>query len=168
MSNSNPFTSFLTQLANNPQQIHSLLLAGQQKNLSGIAKYWSDGYGFEYLKLQFSDHSALVVVPSLQEIGFSEKGNMGAGEGIPNSIVGAPTVQYDHRAWNLANGPDYQRVIEVLAGKPGHDSEGECAFWDYTCNQFEGAVLSLAYMSETRQRADVLTKPIPVEEIEIQ
>lgn len=160
------FADFYQQLTDQKKIPRQLKILGEKKIIKGIAQFFAPGYGFDYIKISFSDHSALVVIPSQKNIGYSALGDMGAAEGITDVMIGRKELIYGGIKYKLDGANQYQFCTHVFIGQPGRDIEGECRFFDYV-SEDGTKVLSLGWLAENNRRADVLAENIDINDVKI-
>lgn len=110
-----------------------------------------------YAKMILEDHNILVVSPQ-DEIAYFGK-NKGT---LPEFNQYGEKVSYNGKSFEQVN-HDYQIVVGVKFGNP-LDVEGEVEFWDY---ENDSDIISVAVVSRSKVRADVVAKYISFDEIVI-
>lgn len=160
------FEDFLKKLLENPSEKTTLLIKGKSKSIKGMARYSSVNSDFEYIKISFDDGSLLIIMPGEKDLAFSD-GILGMAEGITDEMVGKERVEYKGKKYKLVDGDDYQFCLRLYVGKPNKDIEGEVKFSDYVCEDDENEMLSLGWTVYTGERADVLARPIGIEDVEL-
>ena len=161
------FSSFLGILLKNPSKDTTIIkIKGKKRKIKGMANYTSVNYeGEEYIKIEFTDHSHLLVIPSEQELYFAEK-PLGKTRGITDKMIGNKVINYKGKRYKLDNKNDYQFCIQLYVGKPNEDIEGERRFSDYISE--DGLeMFSLGWLSVNNKRADVLVKKIAHSDVSI-
>lgn len=160
------FDLFLKQLLKNPSKNTIIKIRGERKRIKGMAKFTSVNYkGEEYIKIMFTDHSHLLVIPSEQKLYFTEKPLVRA-VGVSDEMIGRKNLKYKGKKYNLDNKNDYQFCLQLYVGKPNEDIEGECKFSDYI-SEDSSELLSLGWLSANNKRADVLVKKINLFDVSI-
>lgn len=159
------FQEFLSELL---QKKHGdvFLVKGNQVKLRGMAKFTSKNlYPDEYFKLSFEGGEAMVVIPSEEQIMFGK--GLGALREVGDEEIGTKEIiEFEGEAFTLDNIDDYQYCLEMLAGRPGLDIEGECKFSDYVGKENDSNLLSLGFLSDSGERADVFMETIEVDAVE--
>lgn len=113
-----------------------------------------------YAKMVFEDHSILVVAPFDEFMYFGRIENIfGDGWEFPEEI------EYNGVKFEKA-AADYQIVKHLVFGDP-LVAEGEVEYADYSSEDAEEVVLSLAVVSRTKKRADVVAKVVEMADIEL-
>jgi len=160
------FSELYTTLTKSGDEISKLVVEGEEKVIKGMARFYAPGYGMEYLKISFSDHSAMVLVPDEESVGYSQLGEMGQAEGLEDEDLGKEKLVFRGVEYKLDGEKQYQYAVQVYAGEPGKDIEGECRFWDYT--SVDGKLmLSVGHLMDTGKRADVLVEKIDIAQVEV-
>lgn len=161
-----PFDKFLKQLLKNPSNKTTLKIKGVKRKIVGMARFTSVNYADEgYIKITFKDHSHLLVIPSANELYWTNK-PLGKAHGITDKMIGKSNVVYKGKEYNLDNKNDYQFCLQLYVGKSHQDIEGECSFSDYVSKE-GNEMLSLGFLSYNGRRADVHVKKINLEEVEV-
>lgn len=110
-----------------------------------------------YAKMILEGHNILVVSP-VDKVAY-----FGKNEGkIPVFDGYKETVEYNKKVFAKAN-HDYQVVLKIDFGNP-LETEGEVEFWDY---EADDDIISVAVVSRTKKRADVVAKYILYENITV-
>lgn len=110
-----------------------------------------------YAKMILEDHNILVVSPQ-DEIAY-----FGKNEGtLPEFNQYGEKVSYNGKSFEQVN-HDYQMVVGINFGNP-LDVEGEVEFWDY---ENDSDIISVAVVSRSKERADVVAKYISFEDFVI-
>lgn len=110
-----------------------------------------------YAKMILEKHNILVISPQ-DEIAY-----FGKNEGtISEFNQYGEKVIYNGKSFEQIN-HDYQIVVEIEFGNP-LDVEGEVEFWDY---ENDSDIISVAVVSRSKERADVLAKYISFDDIVI-
>lgn len=110
-----------------------------------------------YAKMILEEHYILVISPQ-DEIAY-----FGKNEGtLPEFNQYSEKVFYKGKSFKQAN-HDYQIVVSIEFGNP-LDVEGEVEFWDY---ENESDIISVAVVSRSKVRADVVAKYISFDDIVI-
>ncbi len=118
-----------------------------------------------YVKVACEHHQGLLIIPAINQILFTTL--LGTAEGISDNSVGDQEVTYLHTPFHVVNANDYQFVRKIIVGTP-MEIEGECSFSDYEDDRKPATMLSLACISYTKKRADVIAKQIDSGKIQIQ
>ena len=113
-----------------------------------------------YAKIVFEDHSILVIAPYDEFMYFGRIENIfGEGDAFPDEI--------EHNGIKFAKAAeDYQIVKQLVFGSPVV-AEGEVVYADYSSDEAEEVVLSLAVVSRTKERADVIAKVVELKDVEL-
>lgn len=110
-----------------------------------------------YAKMILEDHNILVISPQ-DEIAY-----FGKNEGtLPEFSQYGERVLYNGKNYEQVN-HDYQIVTSIEFGNP-LDVEGEVEFWDY---ENDSDIISVAVVSRSKLRADVVAKYISFDDIVI-
>lgn len=119
-----------------------------------------------YIKIVFNDQSFLLVMIKDKEIYYADK-IIGHIKEIADEKIGSETrLEYNGKTYELGNKDDYQYVMRRSIGGP-KDVEGEAKFSDYFSTNGLKEFLSLGWLSETGERADINCKIIEPTEINI-
>lgn len=111
-----------------------------------------------YAKFVFEDHSILVIAPFDNFMYFGRIQNIfGNGNQFTN------TIDYTGKKFDKT-AEDYQIVKELVFGDP-LIAEGEVRYADYTSEDDDSTVISLAVVSRTGKRADVIAKVLDTEDV---
>ena len=108
-----------------------------------------------YAKMILEEHNILVISPQ-DEIAYLGK-NKGA---LSEFNQYAEKVLYKGKSFEQVN-HDYQIVVTIEFGQT-LDVEGEVEFWDYECGD---DIISVAVVSRSKIRADVVAKYISFDDI---
>lgn len=113
-----------------------------------------------YAKMVFEDHSILVIAPFDEFMYFGRIENIfGDGESFPEEIT--------YKGIKFAKvAEDYQIVKQLVFGSPTV-AEGEVVYADYSSDEADEVVLSLAVVSRTKNRADVIARVVELNDIEL-
>jgi len=160
------FDEFLNRLLDKPSSDTVLRIKGEGKRIKGMARYTSENYDFDYIKIALDDNSHVIVVPSEKDVAYADKA-LGEAEGVSDEMIGEKEVIYKGDKYLLENGNDKQKVLEVYVGKLDEDIEGEVEFSDYINEKDDSLVLSLGWITKTKERADVLAQSIKVKDVEV-
>lgn len=154
----NNFDDFYGRLVSG--QIARVSFEGKEFKVLGVARYSSNNYPDEYIKVLFENEFVLVVSPASREISFGEF--LGQVSAIRDEQIGnVETVDFNGKTYKLENRKDHQTRLELLVGGP--DSvEGDCDFSDYYAK--DGDCLSLGWFPGG-ERADVHTRTILVSDL---
>lgn len=144
----------------------TLVIKERKRRVAGLARFTSRNCpDIQYFKMAFGDHSSLVVLPQEQEIYYSDS-PLGVAKGIDDEMVGKDQfIEFNGKTYKLENRNDYQYCLQVYAGVPSKDIEGECRFSDYFSTHGVKEMLSLGWLVETGERADVLSLLIDLQEV---
>lgn len=119
-----------------------------------------------YIKIAFDDGSFLLLMINDKEIYYADC-LVGHIQSIQDEEIGnSRTLEYEGKTYELGNKDDYQYVIQRFLGGP-KDIEGEARFSDYFPVAGPNEFLSLGWLSETGERADIHCKLIDPKEINI-
>ena len=114
-----------------------------------------------YVKLVMDDHSILVLAPFDDFIYF----------GTINNIFGESSSFKDDLIYNSCKfskvAEDYQIVKNLVFGNP-LTSEGEVHYADYTAEENEDVYISLAVVSRTKKRADIVAKILSLSDLSME
>ena len=111
-----------------------------------------------YAKIVFEDHSILVIAPFDEFMYFGKIENIfGDGENFVENIT------YNDLKF-VKSAEDYQIVKQLVFGNP-LVAEGEVKYADYASDDDENTIISLAVVSRTSQRADVIAKIISKDDV---
>lgn len=110
-----------------------------------------------YAKMILEGHNILVISPQDDIVYFGK--NEGA---LPEFSQYGEKVLYKGKTFEQVN-HDYQIVVGIEFGNP-LDVEGEVEFWDY---ENDSDIISVAVVSRSKARADVVAKYISLEDIVI-
>ena len=111
-----------------------------------------------YAKMILEGHNILVISPQ-DEIAY-----FGKNEGtLPEFSQYCEKVSYKGKSYEQVN-HDYQIVVGIEFGNP-LDVEGEVEFWDY---ENDSNIISVAVVSRSKVRADVVAKYISFDDIVIE
>jgi hypothetical protein len=120
----------------------------------------------KYIKIVFNDGSFLLIMLQDKEIYYADK-LIGYIKTIKDGDVGKlKKIEYMGKVYELGNKDDYQYVLQRYVGGP-QDVEGEARFSDYFPIEGPKEFLSLGWLSETGERADINCKIIDVEDVEV-
>jgi len=110
-----------------------------------------------YVKMLLEGHHVLVVSPE------DKMAYFGKNEGRLASFdsFGA-SIDFNGKKFEYVN-RDYQMVLKIEFGFP-LDIEGEVEYWDY---EAEDIIVSIAVVSRTKERADVVAEYITFDDIEV-
>jgi hypothetical protein len=161
------FDTFLRKLLDNPSTQTTLRIEGQEKKIKGMARFTTSNLkGQEYFKLNLKDSTAMVISPSTQEIFVGS--SLGHLTQISDDEIGIKEdITYNNHLYHLDNKDDYQYCLQVYVGNPGKDIEGECRFSDYISNQDGVFMLSLGWLMDTGNRADVAAQLVDTAEVQV-
>jgi hypothetical protein len=136
----------------------SVVINGTSYKVLGKAEYATQNdENSTYLKILLEDHFVLVLVPS-EEIAY-----FGRNEGRLTEFDGQKDfVSFKNKKYKQVN-HDYQVVINLAFGSP-LTVEGEVEFWDY---EVDNSIISVAVVSRTKERADVVAEYITYSDIDI-
>ena len=140
-----------------------LVINNSRKKAISKVKYISEKSPEDiYYKIILEDHSILVVSQDYELIyyGTITSPLVNYSCPFPNQI------QYENENYSLIT-QDYQIVIEVCFGNP-LDVEGEVYFADYICNSNSKKYISLAVVSRTNMRADVIAHCIDISTLQLE
>ena len=108
-----------------------------------------------YAKILLNDHNVLVVSLSDGVAYFGEnKGRLVEFDGYPE------TVNYDGAKYEKVS-HDYQIVTKIEFGSP-LEVEGEVEYWDY---EADDKIISIAVVSRTKERADIVARYLSFDQI---
>ena len=111
-----------------------------------------------YVKVVFEDHSILVISPFDDFMYYGRINNVfGKGDQFPDSL--SYEGVYFHK-----EAEDYQIVKKVVFGDLLM-AEGEVSYADYSSDD---VIISLAVVSRTQKRADVIAKVITLQDVELE
>lgn len=111
-----------------------------------------------YAKFVMEDHSVLVIAPFDDFMYFGRIHNIfGSGDDFNDFI------EYDGDKYEKQT-EDYQIVKQLVFGDP-IIAEGEVHYADYGCENKEELLISLAVVSRTKKRADIIAQVITLDEI---
>ncbi len=111
-----------------------------------------------YAKFVMEDHSVLVIAPFDEFIYFGRIHNVfGASDSFTKKIT------YNNKIFEK-QAEDYQIVKQLVFGDP-LIAEGEVHYADYSCETDENIIISLATVSRTKNRADIIAQIITLEDI---
>ena len=152
-------------ITSNPDIICSVF--GQKKKIIGMAKYRTMNFpDFVYIKVVFNDHSYLLILPSDQELYYSDKYIYICEEVKDDEIGVKPMLSLNGTTYKLENADDYQYVIQFYKGTLD-EIEGEVRFSDYFPTRGPKEFLSLGCIVRTGKRADLNPKLISIKDIEV-
>lgn len=136
----------------------SIIFEKKQYKVLGRALYVTkDNPNTIYEKILLSDHNVLVICPEDDVAYFGKNvGQLSEFDSLSNQI------SFNEKSFKKI-GSDYQIVMELLFGSP-LDVEGEVEYWDY---EYKDEIISIAVVSRTKQRADVIAKYIDLEDIKV-
>lgn len=113
-----------------------------------------------YAKFVFEDHSILVIAPFDDFMYFGRIKNIfGTGHTFEEKIT-------FNGAEFKKDAEDYQIVKQLVFGDP-LVAEGEVSYADYVSDENEDTIISLAVVSRTKERADVVAHIIGLNDIMI-
>jgi hypothetical protein len=139
-------------------QYSGIIVSGQKKLVRGIVRLTSwNSIDEDYIKVAFTDHTGLLFLLSPKEVYLSKL--LGEVEGVADEKVGQPTVTFGGRKFRLENKDDYQFVKQLYCGSP-LDAETECRFSDYSPEDEAPEILSLGWMVNNGERADVFCEEV--------
>lgn len=111
-----------------------------------------------YAKVVFEDHSILVIAPFDNFMYFGRIQNIfGNGNEFENSI------EYNGKKFDKT-AEDYQIVKSLVFGDP-LVAEGEVRYADYASEYDDSTIISLAVVSRTGNRADVIAKVLDAKDV---
>lgn len=110
-----------------------------------------------YAKILLNDHYVLVVALSDNIAYFGR--NFGE---IKEFSSFSESIEYGNKRFEQVNS-DYQILKNLVFGSP-LEVEGEVMFWDYESGN---NIISIAIVSRTRERADVVARYVDIKDIEI-
>jgi len=161
----NNFDEFKKYITGNPSKNTTLIINGKKKNIKGMVGLTTKNYPeSEYIKIVFNDRSFLLIMINDKEIYYADKIIDRIHEISDNVIGKVDAIKYNGKEYKLGNRDDYQYVIQRYVGTP-NDVEGEARFSDYFPISGPKEYLSLGWLSETGERADINCKIIDVKEI---
>ena len=111
-----------------------------------------------YAKFVMDDHSVLVVAPFDDFMYFGRIQNV---FGIGDTF--AETISFQNKTFNK-QAEDYQIVKKLVFGSP-LIAEGEVHYADYANDEDEYSIISLAVVSRTKERADIVARVITLDDI---
>lgn len=136
----------------------SIIFEGNKYRVLGKGFYVTqDDPNTIYAKILLSNHNVLVISPE-DNIAYFGK-NVGQ---ISDFDSFSEQIEYNQKKFTKV-ASDYQIMIDLSFGSP-LDVEGEVAYWDY---EYEDEIISIAVVSRTKKRADVIAKYIDLESIEV-
>lgn len=110
-----------------------------------------------YAKILLNDHYVLVVSPEDNIAYFGKNiGQIYEFDSFDNTVI------FKEKEFEQVN-TDYQIMVELVFGSP-LDVEGEVLYWDYESGN---DIISIAIVSRTNKRADVVAKYIDLSNIKI-
>lgn len=108
-----------------------------------------------YAKILLNDHNVLVVSLTDGVAYFGKnKGRLVEFDGYPE------TVNYDGAKYEKVS-HDYQIVTKIEFGSP-LEVEGEVEYWDY---EADDKIISIAVVSRTKERADIVARYLSFDQI---
>lgn len=136
----------------------SIIFEGNKYNVLGKCYYVTQkDPKTVYAKILMNDHHVLVVSPTDNVAYFGK--NFGQ---IREFDSFDTTVKFKEKYFEQVN-TDYQIMIELVFGAP-LDVEGEVLYWDYESGD---DIISVAIVSRTNKRADVVAKYIDLFDVQI-
>lgn len=109
-----------------------------------------------YAKFVMDDHSVLVVAPFDDFMYFGRIQNV-----FGDGDIFADAISFENKTFNK-QAEDYQIVKQLVFGDP-LIAEGEVHYADYACD--EDCIISLAVVSRTKKRADIVAQVITLDDI---
>jgi hypothetical protein len=142
------------------------LVEGKEKTVKGMVLLVSkNSPDSSYIKAVFTDGSFLLILIQDKQLCYADK-LLGRLENVSDEEIGKlEQIVYKDKTYKLVNKDDYQYVLHRYIGRV-QDVEGEARFSNYLSNDGEES-LSLGWLSETGERADVYCKSINVEDVKI-
>ncbi len=136
----------------------SILLDGKSYSVLGKGYYVTQtDTNSMYAKILLNDHYVLVISPSDNIAYFGQnKGRLSEFDRCDSEIV------FNGKKFIKVN-EDYQIMVKLSFGSP-LEVEGEVVFWDY---EFGDEIISVAVVSRTKERADVVGRYIKTSDIQI-
>ncbi|MFZ2664477.1 MAG: hypothetical protein WAX66_03885 [Patescibacteria group bacterium] len=151
------FQTIYSSLINNSSKNTILKIKGIEKKVKAMVRLTAKNYlknNDEYIKIIFEDESFLLAIKNDEEFYYANE-VIGHIKEIPDEFIGnEEIIKYKDKTYKLENKNDYQYVLNLLVGSP-KDIEGECRFSDYLSIEGEKEFLSLGWLSETNERADI-------------
>jgi hypothetical protein len=146
------FHKIIKKITQSPKQ---LSINKALKTIKGMTRFTSkNAYGDEYIKVNFTDTSALLLIIPTKEIFYSPR-PLGILKSVNDQEIGTiQQIEHKNIHFKLANKNDYQYCLQHYIGIAGTDIEGECLFSDYL-SEDGNHMLSLGWLSQTGKRADV-------------
>lgn len=137
---------------------YSVIIENNKYNILGMAYYvtQTDTENI-YAKILLNDHYVLVVALSDNIAYFGR--NFGE---IKEFSSFDESIEYGNKKFEQVNS-DYQILKNLVFGSP-LEVEGEVVFWDYESGN---DIISVAIVSRTKERADVVAKYIDIKDIKI-
>lgn len=141
------------------QERKKVVVCGEKHEVRTKTYYVTEGEKNNwYAKIVFEDHSILVIAPFDDYMYFGKINNV-FGDGNNFSDV----ITYNGERFNKV-AEDYQIVKQLVFGDPLL-AEGEVSYADYSSEEDESAIISLAVVSRTKQRADVVARVVKLSDI---
>lgn len=161
------FDSFYNKITDNPSTNTRVVINGKEKTIKGMVLLTTkNNPSDQYIKIVFNDGSFLLVMIQDKEFYYADKliGNIAV---IKDEDIGKlEKIGYEGKIYELGNRDDYQYVLRRYVGGP-KDVEGEARFSDYFPVEGPKEFLSLGWLAETGERADINCKIVDIKSIEI-
>ena len=142
------------------------MIEGKEKTVKGMVLLVSkNSPESPYIKTLFTDGSFLLILIEDKQLFYADS-LLGRLETVSDEEIGKlEQIIYKDKTYKLVNKDDYQYVLRRYIGG-AQDVEGEVRFSDYISDDGEES-LSLGWLSETGERADVYCKIIDLRNVEI-
>jgi hypothetical protein len=160
------FNDFYKELQESEFSKTKFLIKGKEKIVKGmvllVSKNSSDS---PYIKAVFTDGSFLLILIGDKQLYYADE-ILGRLENVSDEEIGKlEQITYKGKVYKLVNKDDYQYVLHRYIGGI-QDVEGEARFSDYLSDDGEES-LSLGWISETGERADIYCKSINIKDVNI-
>ena len=161
------FDSFYNKIIDNPSSKTEVVINGKEKTVKGMVMLTTKNYpDNQYIKIMFDDGSFLLTMIQDKEIYYADK-LIGCISSVKDVDIGRlEKIEYEGKVYELGNRDDYQYVLRRYVGGP-NDVEGEASFSDYFPVGGPKEFLSLGWLSETGERADINCKIVDVKDIQV-
>lgn len=156
--------NLLDSLIKNPTK--AISIKSKNRKIVGFAEFKTVNLGDDnYYKISFEDHSYLLIVPDESLLFFADKGSSFFNEIADDEIGNKKEITFKNKKYILENAHDYQYVVRLIVGD-WKTIEGEVKFSDYISEDGSES-LSLGWLVRTGERADVVSKELKINEVEI-
>ena len=134
-----------------------IFVCNKERKIMFLGQYFAKSCPEEsYFKAFFNDGTVLEIMPGSEEFYFGDDPRRDVKKDMNDN-----EIMVDGKEFVAENDVDYQFVKQIYFGNM-EDGEGECAFRDYA---FGDEVWSLAVVSATQEKSDILVRKVKFLEI---